>query len=136
MGLLVPHTVRYAVQGVHWPVGGQGWGQLVSEYGLACCGQAGSAGLWFSFVCPVVDKAGQEAGAGFLERRPSACLLVVELGVGPLVGRAMVRHGCGLRKSSGNLSADGWGYVPTQLVVWPEVSQHWSLQAVGARSWC
>ena len=59
----------------------------------------------------------------------------VELGLGLLVGRAvcrgMSRGDCGLRMSLGSLSSDGWGYVPTQLVVWPEVSQHWSLQAVG-----
>lgn len=30
----------------------------------------------------------------------------------------------------GSLSADGLGYVPTVLVVWPEVSQHWSLHVV------
>ena len=27
------------------------------------------------------------------------------------------------------LSADVWGCVPSLLVVWPEVTQHWSLQA-------
>ena len=27
--------------------------------------------------------------------------------------------------------ADGWGCIPALLVVWPQVSQHWSLQAVG-----
>ena len=25
------------------------------------------------------------------------------------------------------LSADGWGWVPSLLVVWPEVTQHWSV---------
>ena len=25
------------------------------------------------------------------------------------------------------LSADGWGWLPSLLVVWPEASQHWSL---------
>ena len=43
----------------------------------------------------------------------------------------MSRSGCGLRKPLGSLSTDGWGCVPAQLVVWREVSQHWSLQAVG-----
>ena len=43
----------------------------------------------------------------------------------PLVGKAM------LRKTLNSLSADGWGCVPARLVVWPEASQHWSLQAVG-----
>ena len=46
----------------------------------------------------------------------------VELGLGPLVGKAMSRGmsrgSCGLRKSLGSLSTDGWGCVPTQFVVW------------------
>ena len=25
------------------------------------------------------------------------------------------------------LSADGWGWVPSLLVVWPEATQYWSL---------
>ena len=58
----------------------------------------------------------------------------VELGLGPLVGRAMSngmpRGGYGLRKSSGSLSVDGWDRVPALLVIWPDMSQHWSLQAV------
>ena len=48
----------------------------------------------------------------------------MELGLGPLVGRVtskdMCRAGCGLRKFLGSLSADGWGCVPTLLVVWPK----------------
>ena len=62
-----------------------------------------------------------------------ACPLMVELGLVPL-GRAMSRGvfkgGCGFRMTLGRLSADGWGCVPVLLVVWPEMSQHWSLQAV------
>ena len=58
----------------------------------------------------------------------------MELGLGPLVGRAMSRGmsrgGYGLRKSLGSLSADEWGCVPSLLIVWPEVFQSWSLQAV------
>ena len=54
----------------------------------------------------------------------------VELSLGPLVERTvskgMSRDGCGLRESLGSLSADGWGYVPTLLTVWPGASQHWS----------
>ena len=38
---------------------------------------------------------------------------------------------CVLRKTLSSLCVDGWGCVPTPLVVWPEVSQHRSLQAVG-----
>ena len=58
----------------------------------------------------------------------------VELGLVLLVGRAvsrgMFRGICALRMTLGSLSANGWGCVPTLLVVWPEVSQHLSLQAV------
>ena len=28
------------------------------------------------------------------------------------------------------LSADGWGWVPSLLVVWPEMTQYWRLQAL------
>ena len=59
----------------------------------------------------------------------------VELGLLPLVGRAIsrgvFRGGYGLRKALSSLSADGWGYVPALLVVWPEASQHWSQRADG-----
>ena len=47
------------------------------------------------------------------------------------MSRAMSRGDCGLRKSSGSLSTDEWACVPTQLVVWPETSQHQCLPAVG-----
>ena len=69
----------------------------------------------------------------------------VELGLVPLVGRAMsgvclLSSGL-LWKTLSSLSADGWGCVPTLLVVWPDSSQHWSLEAVGwgqvlVRKWC
>ena len=59
----------------------------------------------------------------------------VELGLVPLVGRAMSEDvfsaGCGLRKALSCLSADRWGCFPALLVVWPVVSQHWSLWTVG-----
>ena len=32
-----------------------------------------------------------------------------------------------LSKTLIHLSADGWGWVPSLLVFWPEVTQHWSL---------
>ena len=58
----------------------------------------------------------------------------VKLDPGPMVGRAMsgayLRGGCGLRKSLGYLSANGQSSVPILLIVWLEVSQDWSLQAV------
>ena len=46
-----------------------------------------------------------------------------KLGLG-LVERAL------LSKSLIQLSADGWGCAPFLLVVWPEVSQSWILQAI------
>ena len=62
----------------------------------------------------------------------------VELGLGPLMGRVMSRGmstgGCRLRESLGSWSADGWGFVPTQIVVRLEASQHSLLG--GDRSWC
>ena len=62
----------------------------------------------------------------------------MRLGIGPLVGKAesrgMSRGGCGIRKSLGSLSADGWGCVLALLAVWPEASQHYRLLG-GARSW-
>ena len=42
----------------------------------------------------------------------------VELGLVPLVGRAM------LRKTLSSLSADGWGCAATLLFVWPDMSKH------------
>ena len=63
----------------------------------------------------------------------SACPLV-ELGLDPLVDKAMSRNtsrrNCRLRKPLSSLSADVLG-CPTQISVWSETSQHWSLQAVG-----
>lgn len=47
------------------------------------------------------------------------------------MARGVSKGGCVLRKSLGSQSADGRGCVPTFVVVWPEVSQHQSLQAFG-----
>ena len=64
----------------------------------------------------------------------SACLLVSGVGSWTSLGRAMSkgmsRCGCGLKKCSGSFSVDGWDCVPSLLVFWPEVSQHWRLLAV------
>ena len=46
----------------------------------------------------------------------------------PLVGRDVLRGGCGLG-TLGNLSVRWWCWVPTLLVVWPGAIQHWSLTA-------
>lgn len=67
------------------------------------------------------------------------CPLVSETWSGPLVARSIssgvvcleVALGSGSLFSS--LSADGWDYAVTLFVIWPETSQHWSLQAV---DWC
>ena len=32
-----------------------------------------------------------------------------------------------LSKTLIHLSADGWGWVPSLLVVWPEATQHWNV---------
>ena len=42
----------------------------------------------------------------------------------------MFRDSSGLRKVLGSLPVDDWGCVPTLLIVWPEASQHWSLQSL------
>ena len=59
----------------------------------------------------------------------------VNLALGPLVGKAMSRgvfgSNCELRVTSGSLSDDGWGCIPTLLVISPKVSQQRSLQAIG-----
>lgn len=47
------------------------------------------------------------------------------------MARGVSNGGCVLRKSLGSQSVDGWGCVPTMVVVWPKVSQHQSLQALG-----
>ena len=41
-----------------------------------------------------------------------------------LVGKVL------LNKALIQLSADGWGYTPSLVVVWPEVTQPWGLQAL------
>lgn len=57
------------------------------------------------------------------------------MGLVPLVGTVCVK-GCVQRqlwaqKNFKSLTADGWGYVLALLVVWPAVSQYWSLQVAG-----
>ena len=87
-----------------------------------------------SDVSLLVGEAGLEASAGFLKGRAGDCPLVGGAGSWPSGGQALSmgtsRGCCGLRNSLGSLSAGGWGSVSTQLVVWPETSQHWCLQAV------
>ena len=55
------------------------------------------------------------------------CPLWVELGLVPLVGKAVsrdvFRDSCGLRTTLGNLSGDGGGCVPTLLIVLPKIYQ-------------
>ena len=47
-----------------------------------------------------------------------------------LVGRAV------LRQTVNHLPADEWGSIPILSVVWPEASQHWSLQTAEQGWWC
>ena len=58
----------------------------------------------------------------------------VDLGPVPLVSRvvsrAIFQSSCEVMTTLGSLCADGWDHVSTLLVVWPEASQHRSLQAV------
>ena len=53
----------------------------------------------------------------------------VELGLIHLLSRVCEGF-CWLRTTFISLSADGWGCVSILFVVWCEVSQKWSLQAV------
>ena len=39
-----------------------------------------------------------------------------------------------LSKTLIRLTADGWGWVPSLLVVWPEATQHWSLPGLFGRA--
>ena len=65
----------------------------------------------------------------------------VELGLVPLVGRAMSRcvfgGVCQFSMTLGNLSTDAWDCVPVLLVVWPEVSSTGACRLLGgAGFWC
>ena len=66
--------------------------------------------LLSSFICPLVDDA--KCG---LYKIPDGGTGWGKLGL-PLVGRAL------LSKARIQLSADGWGFAPSLLVVWPEVT--------------
>lgn len=64
----------------------------------------------------------------------------VELGLSPLMGwatsRGVSRGGCGVFiKSLGSLSANGWGCVPTQFVVWPVAFQPWRIICYTRKEW-
>ena len=72
-----------------------------------------------------MDKAVEEPGTCLLVGGTGSCLLVCGAGSYTSGGRAV------LGKTLGGLSPDGLGCVPALLVVWPEVSQHWTLQTVG-----
>jgi len=54
-----------------------------------------------------VGEADLEVCTGIWGKGPVPAHWWVELGLGPLVDRVMSRGGYGLRKSLGNLSADG-----------------------------
>ena len=91
--------------------------------------------LWFSYssVCPLVGEAGWEACAGFLERGVGAC---------PLVGWNGSWFSCGQGHVKGRICwwlwaqevfrqpVCWWVWLCSHSIVWPEKTQHWSLQAV------
>ena len=58
----------------------------------------------------------------------------MELSLVPLVGRAVSRcvfsSDCGLRETLVSLSDAGQDCVSVLFIIWPEVSQHWSLPAL------
>lgn len=82
-------------------------------------------------VCPLPSGGCPEAGVGFLEGRACACPLGSRAGSWPAGGQCQGLGGSA--KSLGSLSADGWGCVPVQLVVWLEASQHWCLKQLRGR---
>lgn len=86
------------------------------------------------------DGACLEASAGLLEGRPGTCPRRAELGLGPLLCTVTSRACREMAKGSGRfldiLSAGEWGCVPSQLLVWHGMSQHWHLLLLGgAKSW-
>ena len=94
-----------------------------------------------SGVCPLVGEAGLESCARLPGRR-GWCLptgvwswILALWWAGPCLGVCV--EGLWAQEVLGHLPADGWHCVPALLVVWPEVSQHWSSQDVGwDQVWC
>ena len=82
-----------------------------------------SAPWWVRLIQRLLQASWQEG--------PVTANWWAKVSLGPLMGKAIsggVSKGVyELRKSLGSLSAYGWGCVPTQLLVWSEVSQHWCL---------
>ena len=87
-----------------------------------------------SGVCPLVSEVGPKSCAGFLVYGLVPAHWLGELGLTPLVGktvsRPVFRVDCELRMTLGSLSVDEWGCVSALWVVWSDMSQQWSLQAV------
>ena len=79
-----------------------------------------------SSVCPLWMR--QETCVGFLEGDTGTCPPVSKTGLCP--SSRTVSGSYVLRETLRRLSADGWGYVSTFLIVYPEVSQQRRLQAV------
>lgn len=69
----------------------------------------------------------------FLEDKASLGILkvvpvqVVGAGSWAFSWQGHTKRQCGLKETEGKMLAYGWGFVPAQLVAWPEVSQHWCL---------
>ena len=79
----------------------------------------------------LVGETDLEACADFLARGVCPCSLLGGAGSwsssGRALSRGMYRVSCGLRKSLGSLSTEGWVCVPTHLLFSLGASYHWSL---------
>ena len=84
-----------------------------------------------SGVCPLVSEVGPKSCAGFLVYGlvPAHWWGQLSL-VGRTVLRGVSRDDYELRMTLGSLSVDEWGCVPVLWVIWSDISQHWSLQAI------
>ena len=71
-------------------------------------------------VCPLMEGAKSLPDSGDWQCE--------KLGLA-LMGRAL------LSKALIQLSADGWGCTPSLVVVWPEATQPWGLQALWQGYW-
>ena len=78
--------------------------------------------------CLLVGEADPGVYVGFLVKELVPAQWWMELCLVSLVGRAMSRSV--IRDDLGSQYAVVYGCFPTLLVVWPEASNHWSLQAV------
>ena len=120
-----------------------GWSQMSRRLHSPACGQGGQGpagprvgsgwrcrvvGVLLLVPAPLVGRAGLEACEGSVEEG-GQCLPTG--GSWPLGGQGRVQRQLWALWSLGSLSADGRGCVPAQMVVWPELAQHWHAQVTG-----